>query len=27
VIRATRSADVAAQEHAWTLSFGVAVRP
>ncbi len=27
VIRATRSADVAAQEHAWTLSVGVAVRP
>jgi hypothetical protein len=27
VIRATRSADVAAREHAWTLSFGVAVRP
>lgn len=27
VIRATRSADVAAQEHAWTISVGVAVRP
>jgi hypothetical protein len=27
VIRATRNANVDAQEHAWTLSFGVAVRP
>lgn len=27
VIRATRSADVAAREHAWTISVGVAVRP
>ncbi|MGH7620015.1 MAG: hypothetical protein ACREPM_22605 [Gemmatimonadaceae bacterium] len=27
VIRATRSADIAAQEHAWTISVGVAVRP
>jgi hypothetical protein len=27
VIRATRKANVDAQEHAWTISFGVAVRP
>lgn len=27
VIRATRNANVDAKEHAWTLSFGVAVRP
>jgi hypothetical protein len=27
VIRAFRSADLGASEHAWTLSFGIAVRP
>ena len=27
VIRASRSADIAATEHAWTLSFGISVRP
>ena len=27
LIRATRSADLPASEHAWTLSFGISVRP
>ena len=27
IIRASRSADLPATEHAWTLSFGLSVRP